>query len=102
MDEDAARSAAALVVDGNLKMGLEGPIPIGLPGHRIAPHVETREFPLRYVTPEIRRFMRLWRLHDRGLKIREDGVLHWPARLAQAIDLIDREMKARRKHAEVK
>jgi len=32
LDEDAARSAAALVPDGIEKMGLNGPIPNGFPG----------------------------------------------------------------------
>jgi hypothetical protein len=80
-------------------MGLDGPIPAGLPGHRIAPHLELREFPLRYLTPDVRRLLRLWRLHDRGHRLRDDGVLHWPARLIEALDLIDRETALRRSHA---
>jgi len=63
---------------------------------RIASGVELREFPTRFLTPSIPRLVRLWRLHDNGHRLRDDGVLHWPGRLVQAFDLLDRETRARR------
>ena len=79
-------------------MGLEGPIPSGMPGHRIAPHIEVREFPARYLTPQVRRLMRLQSIHRQGFHLRDDPVLHWPARLFQALQVIEREQSARRNH----
>jgi hypothetical protein len=100
LDEIAARHAAALLPDGRERMGLDGPIPRQFPGHRIAPHVECREFPLRYLTSDIRRLVRLWRLHSAGHRLRDDGVLHWPARLVEALDLLTRERALRERHAD--
>lgn len=84
-------------------MGLDGPIPDELlterfQGHQIAPHVLVREFPSRYLTPYVRRMVRLHRYHARNFHLRNDGVLHWPAKLLMALDLLDRETEARRAH----
>jgi hypothetical protein len=89
-----------MIQNGPAMMGLDGPIPEGQPGHRIAPHVELREFPTRYLTPQINRLVRLHELHAAGLRLRDDGVLHWPASLVQALTLLDREMALRRAHAQ--
>ncbi len=96
LDEVAATHAAALLPDGRQRMGLDGPIPEHFPGHQIAPHVECREFPRRYLTPQVLRLVRLWRIHQQGLRLRDDGVLHWPARLIEALTLLTQESEARR------
>lgn len=99
MDETAAREAAEQVDDGIARMGLDGPIPDQYPGHKPPGiEVELRRFPGSYVTPEVRELLRLHDYHAAGHKLLDDAVLHWPAPLPQALELIGRE-KQRRAHA---
>jgi hypothetical protein len=91
MDERRAREAAELVPDGAIRMGLNGPIPDHLPPHVIKPGVTVRRFPAHYVRAEHGAMLRIWRLKRDGYMPRSDGALLWPARLIQALELIDRE-----------
>ena len=80
-------------------MGLDGPIPDCYPPLLVVPGVlELREYPTRYLTAPVRALARLHGYHARGFKLRDDGVLHWPAKLMAALRFIDFETARRRAH----
>jgi hypothetical protein len=101
MNEAYASQVASAQADGTgrQRMGLDGPIPSNYPPLLVVPGIlELREFPTHYLTSFVRMMTRLHGYHARGFKLRDDGVLHWPARMLAALRQLDIETARMKAH----
>jgi hypothetical protein len=74
-------------------VGLDAPIPDDWPGggHTIRPGLTLKRWPSVYLTDRVKRIARLHDVHRRGIPVRTDGAVHWPAPLVRAFLALDEE-----------